>query len=52
LTNSFGDQLFTGFLLRSVNYSFSRSVNRFGEVLTFRSGFEVSGFEQYIANAL
>ncbi len=52
LTNSFGDQLFTGFLLRSVNYSFSRPVNRFGEVLTFRSGFEVSGFEQYIANAL
>lgn len=52
LKNSFGDQLFTGFLLRSVNYSFSRPVNRFGEILTFRSGFEVSGFEEYMANAL
>lgn len=52
LTNSFGNQLFTGFLLRSVNYSFSRPVNRFGEILTFRSNFELSGLEEYVVNQL
>jgi len=52
LTNSFGNQLFTGFLLRSVNYSFSRPVNRFGETLTLRSNIELSGLEEYLVNQL
>lgn len=52
LRQSFGDQLFTGFLLRSFGYNFAKPVNRFGETYTFNLAFELSGLEEWALNRL
>lgn len=52
IRRSFGDQLFTGFLLRSFNYNYSGTSNRFGERWNFRLGTELSGAEALAAYSL
>ncbi len=49
---SFGNQLFTGFLLRSFNYTYSARPNRFGESWNYRFNTELSGLEVLLANNL
>lgn len=49
---SFGNQLFTGFLLRTFNYNFSGRVNGYGERWTYRLNSELSGLEVLGANRL
>lgn len=50
LKRSFGNQLFTGFILRSFNYSFANRPNRFGERWNYRFNSELSGLEILAAN--
>lgn len=45
---SFDDQLFTAFLLRSFNYTYTSRINGFGERWTYRC--EFSGLEVLAAN--
>lgn len=52
LKKSFGNQLFTGFLLRSFSYNFSKPLNRFGETTNVRFNFEMSGLEEWTLNRL
>jgi outer membrane protein insertion porin family len=52
LKRSFGNQLFTGFFLRSFNYTYGSKVNAFGERWTLRLGTELSGLEVLAANRL
>ncbi|MBK6932266.1 MAG: BamA/TamA family outer membrane protein [Saprospirales bacterium] len=52
LKRSFGNQLFTGFFLRSFTYTFSSRQNAFGERWFFRLNTEVSGLEELVLNRL
>lgn len=52
LRQSFINQLFTGFLLRSVTYRFGTTPNRFGERWYFSADGELSGAEVHAANQL
>jgi len=52
LRNSFDNQLFTGFLLRSFGYTYAGNINRFGEHWTFRLNSDLSGFEELTLNRL
>ncbi|MFN0212710.1 MAG: BamA/TamA family outer membrane protein [Saprospiraceae bacterium] len=52
LQRSFGNQLFTGLLLRSFNYSYANRPNRFGERWNYRFASEFSGLEVLAANRL
>jgi outer membrane protein insertion porin family len=52
LKRSFGNQLFTGFLLRSFTYTFADKPNAFGERWFFRLNTELSGLEEYAVNRL
>jgi hypothetical protein len=45
LRRSFGNQLFTGFLMRSFSYTYLSKPNRFGEHWQFRLNTELSGLE-------
>lgn len=49
---SFGNQLFTGLILRSFNYSYFSLPNRFGERWFMRLGAEMSGLEVLGAESL
>jgi outer membrane protein assembly factor BamA len=49
---SFGNQLFTGFFLRSFTYTYSSRANRFGERWFFRLNTDVSGLEEFLLNRL
>ena len=50
LRRSFGNQLFTGVLLRSFNYTYATRANRFGERWNYRFNTELSGLEVLTAN--
>lgn len=52
LKRSFGKQLFTGFILRSFNYSYNGTNNRFGERWFYRLNTDLSGLEELGANRL
>ncbi|TNE61211.1 MAG: hypothetical protein EP344_06310 [Bacteroidetes bacterium] len=52
LTLSFGNQLFTGFFLRSFTYTYSSRSNAFGERWFYRLNTEVSGLEELLLNRL
>ncbi|MCS6928495.1 MAG: BamA/TamA family outer membrane protein [Saprospiraceae bacterium] len=52
LRRSFGDQLFTGFLLRSFTYLYTGRPNVFGERWFFRLNAEFSGIEEHLFNRL
>lgn len=52
LKRSFGNQLFTGFLLRSFTYTYSSHTNAFGERWFFRLNTELSGLEELAVNRL
>lgn len=52
LQNSFDNQLFTGFLLRSFSYTYASKTNAFGERWVFRVNTDVSGVEELILNRL
>lgn len=52
LVNSFGDQLFTGFILRAFSYNYLGSNNRFGERWNFRFNADISGLEELALNRL
>lgn len=52
LKRSFGNQLFTGFLLRSFTYTFADKPNAFGERWFFRLNTEISGLEEFAVNRL
>jgi outer membrane protein insertion porin family len=52
LRSSFGNQLFTGFLLRSFSYTYATRNNRFGERWLYRFGSDLSGFEEFVVNRL
>lgn len=52
LSNSFGDQLFTGFLLRDFSYIWNKKPNVFGESYFFRFFTEISGAEVLGINKL
>ncbi len=52
LRRSFGDQLFTGFLLRSITYFYTGRPNVFGERWFFRLNAESSGLEEHLLNRL
>lgn len=52
LIRSFGNQLFTGFFLRSFTYTYSGRPNAFGERWFFRWNSEVSGLEELLLNRL
>lgn len=52
LARSFGDQLFTGFLLRAFNYNYASKANRFGERWAFRFNSDLSGLEELLVNRL
>ncbi len=52
LKRSFGNQLFTGFLLRSLTYTYVGRPNAFGERWFFRLNTELSGMEELIINRL
>lgn len=45
LQRSFGNQLFTGVILRSFNYNYATRANRFGERWNYRFNGELSGLE-------
>ncbi len=49
---SFGNQLFTGFFLRSFTYTYASRANRFGERWFFRLNTDFSGFEEFALNRL
>jgi len=50
LRRSFGNQLFTGLVLRSFNYTYATRPNRFGERWNYRFNSELSGLEVLAAN--
>ncbi len=52
LQNSFGPQLFTGFLLRSFSYTYTGKTNPFGERWVFRMNTDLSGLEEMVLNRL
>lgn len=52
LRRSFGNQLFTGLLLRSFNYAYATRPNRFGERWNYRFNSELSGLEVLAANSI
>ncbi|MCC6460047.1 MAG: BamA/TamA family outer membrane protein [Saprospiraceae bacterium] len=52
LIRSFGNQLFTGVLMRSFTYTYSGRPNAFGERWFFRLSTELSGMEIYAINRL
>ena len=52
LKSSFGNQLFTGFLLRSFSYTYASRNNRFGERWLYRFSSDLSGLEEYAVNGL
>lgn len=52
LSNSFGDQLFTGFLLRDFSYIWNKKPNIFGESYLVRFFTEISGGEVLGVNKL
>lgn len=52
LSLSFSDQLFTGFLLRSFNYSYASNTNRYGERWFLRLNTDLSGVEMLGLNRL
>ena len=52
LTLSFGNQLFTGFFLRSFTYTYASRPNAFGERWFYRLNTEVSGLEELLLNKL
>jgi hypothetical protein len=52
LKRSFGNQLFTGLLLRSFNYTYATRPNRFGERWNYRFNSELSGLEVLAANSV
>ena len=52
LANSFGDQLFTGFLLRDFTYIFNKSPNSFGERYFVQLYTDVSGAEIFGLNKI
>lgn len=52
LAKTFTEQLFTGVILRDINYVFSGKPNVYGQSWGLRTNFEVSGFEIFLANKL
>ena len=52
LFNSFDKQLFTGFLLREIDFSYNSAQNRFGESYAMLGQLEFSGVEVFAANLL
>ena len=52
LLRTFDKQLFTGFLLRDFNYTYTGRTNRTGESNSLITRFELSGLEVYLANLL
>ncbi len=52
LRRSFGDQLFTGVVLRSFTYLYTGRTNVFGERWFLRLSSEFSGVEEYLLNRL
>lgn len=52
LRNNFRNQLFTGFLLRSIAYRFNTPTNGFGERWFFNADGELSGIEIHALNQL
>jgi outer membrane protein insertion porin family len=52
LRRSFSNQLFTGVLLRSFNYTYATRPNRFGEHWNYRFNTELSGLEILTANRI
>jgi outer membrane protein insertion porin family len=52
ILKTLSNQLFTGFVLRSFNYSLTGVNNHFGERWNFRFGQELSGGEQYLLKEL
>jgi outer membrane protein assembly factor BamA len=52
LINSFDDQLFTGFFMRSFTYTYNGTNNRFGERWFYRFNTDLSGFEEWALNRL
>ncbi|MBC7774122.1 MAG: BamA/TamA family outer membrane protein [Phycisphaerae bacterium] len=52
LQRSFGNQLFTGLVLRNFNYTYANRPNRFGERWNYRFSYELSGLEVLAANSL
>lgn len=52
LKRSFGNQLFTGFLLRSFTYTFADKPNAFGERYFFQINTDISGLEAFALNRL
>lgn len=52
LRRSFDRQLFTGFLLRDISYTYTGLPNRFGESFSFIGQLELSGGEVFLANQL
>jgi len=52
LKSSFGNQLFTGFLLRSLSYTYASRNNRFGERWFYRFSSDLSGLEVFTVNEL
>ncbi|MEQ1744138.1 MAG: BamA/TamA family outer membrane protein [Saprospiraceae bacterium] len=49
---SFGNQLFTGFIMRSFTYTYASRSNAFGERWFFRLNADVSGLEELVLNKL
>lgn len=52
LRKSFDDQLFTGFLMRAFNYTYTGTNNRFGERWYYRFSTDLSGLEEWGLNRL
>ena len=52
LKRSFGNQLFTGFIMRSFDYTLYGKPNVFGERWYFHLNAELSGLEIYLANRI
>lgn len=52
LSNSFGDQLFTGFLFRQFNYFYKSLPNRYGRSFVANLNVEFSGAEVEFANVI
>lgn len=52
LERSFGDQLFTGFLFRGINYFYNERPNKYGYSFSGNVNVEFSGAEVELANAI
>ncbi len=52
LERSFGDQLFTGFLFRQINYFYKNVPNRYGRSFVVNLNLELSGLEVELANVI